>query len=118
MMKIVHKVLAVLFTVMFLVFAFFQFNDEDAWLWVSIYGVAALVSVLVFFGKLYQPLLVSLVLLSVAGSIYFFPETYQGVALEEGMKTSNIKAARESFGLLIIAGVMLYYFLTARLARR
>ena len=77
----------------FIFFAFLQWNDPDPWLWVPVYGFAAMVTGLALWGK---PTILPLIgtLGYLAGSIYLWPE------LDES-RWIDVEEARESLGLLI-----------------
>lgn len=96
----------------FLLFAYWQINDPDPEIWVSLYLAAALFSVMAFRGK--HPLipLTIGIIACIIGAIYFFPDSvweWIGFELENkdlSMKTQESEEARETFGLLIVALVM------------
>lgn len=94
------------FVVLFSIAALLQYNDPDALLWAVIYGSAALVTLGFLFKKLshYVPLILGL--LAIVGFIYLFPDKFEGFGVEDG-DVKNIEEAREAFGLLIIAIVMI-----------
>ncbi len=77
-------------------------------MWYAIYGVAALASLLFFLNK-FQPVLgVVLGILYLGGTIYIWPEKYEGVTIGEG-DIVNIERGREALGLLITALIMFIY---------
>ena len=95
--------------VIFLLFAYWQFNDPDPEVWVSAYVVAAIFCLLgtrSIFPKLPLSLIV---LLCLVGAFYFYPGEIGGWISQEieqkdlSMKTPQMEEARETFGLLIIA---------------
>lgn len=101
-----------IWTLLFIVSAILQFNDPDPLIWVSIYLVAAILSGYVVLGRYPMiPLGIGTVL-SLAGSIYYFPLSVSGWIAQEWeqqdltMKTMAMEEAREAFGLLIIAIVL------------
>lgn len=105
-MKFIYIFLGIIFTLSALV----QFNDPDPLVWITIYGVAALVS---FLGiKHIVPWWVYLVL-SIAylvGSIDQWPPHFEGIFFNElaKMRNMNIEEARESLGLAICFVGMLW----------
>ena len=105
-MKLLFRVVGWIFVVLFSISTLLQYNDPDAFLWVVIYGSATLVTLGFLFKKLpyYVPLILGL--LAIVGFIYLFPEKFQGFGIGDG-DVKNIEEAREAFGLLIIAIVML-----------
>ena len=99
-------------SLMFLLFAYWQWNDPDPLVWISIYGYAALMSALAAFGRYPVPLLLAGAVAGFIGGLYFFPASVSDWVLQEwqqqdlSMKTLDMEEARESFGLLIISVVM------------
>lgn len=97
----------------FLLFAYWQLNDVDPEVWVSVY-VVALIFCLFGIRGIFPKIPLSLVFVScLIGAVYFWPESVSswiGQEIEQGdltMKTPEMEEGRESFGLLIIALVML-----------
>lgn len=96
----------------FLLFAYWQLNDHDPEIWVSIYTCAALFSAMAVKGK--HPLIpLSIAILAcIIGAIYFFPDSviewisYELEQQDLSMKTKESEEARETFGLLIVAAVL------------
>lgn len=107
-MKLVLKVLAYLFTILFTFGAVVQYNDPDATLWIVIYLLAATLSVLYALDKLQFifPLLMGIS--CIVGFIYLYPNDFQGFNLSDG-NIKTVELGREAFGLLIIAIVMLLF---------
>jgi len=113
-----------LFFISFLVFAYFNLNDKDSWLWVPIYVIPALFCGLTLF-DIYLPWLY--LILSIAYAIYairlFFVKegvydwikTYNTPSLVTSMQADKpyIEITREFFGLLIVIIVLLinYFFI-------
>lgn len=113
-----------LFCLSFLGFAYVNLNDDDAYLWVSIYLSAAICCGLAVFG-LYYPL-VYLFLMAfylIYAAILFFAKDgvrdwimkYKRPSLVESMQATKpyIEQTREFFGLLIITGALLIDYLVA-----
>ncbi len=107
-MNILFKILSFLFTVLFLVSAALQYNDPDPIIWIVIWGIAAILSILFFFNKISFPIPLIVGIACFIGFIYLFPSNFQGFGLENGV-IENVELAREAIGLLIIALVMLIY---------
>jgi hypothetical protein len=99
-------------SLLFLLFAYWQWNDPDPEVWVSIYGFAAILSALAAFGRYPLFVLLTAATLGFLGGLYFFPASVSEWVLQEwqqqdlSMKTLNMEEARESFGLLIISVVL------------
>jgi hypothetical protein len=96
----------------FSLFAYWQINDPDPEIWVTIYAVAILFSAMAARGK--HPLipLGIAIVACIIGAVYFFPDSVRewiGFELENKdltMKTKESEEARETFGLLIVAIVL------------
>lgn len=116
-MKLIFKIFALLFALLFLLAAFVQWNDPDAFLWYFVYGIPALASLLFLFGRLSQGLAFILSIGYLVGMVFAWPEKFEGFNIGEG-DIVNIEKGREAFGLLIIALVLLVYALRIRYIRR
>lgn len=103
------KIIALIFCLVFLVFAAFQYNDADALIWILFYGNIAALCFMAFLGKFYKWWsIVSLIVygiyfLTLTPSVYkFFTENLsenwnQGMSFEK----AYIEKTREAGGLLI-----------------
>ena len=108
------KISAVIWILLFAVFAFYQSNDPDAMIWMLIYGAAALLSVLVFLDKITRPVLFIAMFAFLAGAWMLWPDSYEGIKLKEGMYSPDIELARESLGLLIGAVSMAWHLFISK----
>jgi predicted transporter len=101
-----------IFSLLFLLFAYLQWNDPDPEIWVSIYVFAAIMCALAAFKRYFVPVLLTASIVAFLGGLYFFPASVIDWILQEwrqadlSMKTIDMEEARESFGLLIISVVM------------
>ncbi|MEM1121162.1 MAG: transmembrane 220 family protein, partial [Bacteroidota bacterium] len=108
-MKIVNIVLSLLFVL----FAYFQYNDPDPWLWIGIYLFIALVSGLAA-ANIYPKRLLTIGLVGcLIGLGILLPDFINWLStgaesITESMKTEkpHIELTREFLGLLICALVM------------
>lgn len=96
----------------FILFGYWQLNDPDPEIWVTIYAAAAIFCGLGAKG-IHPKIPLSIAILAcVVGAIYFFPDSVKewiGFELENKdltMKTKESEEARETFGLLIVAAVL------------
>lgn len=114
-MNLFFKTIGYLFAVLFAMGAIVQYNDPDSFLWILIYTIAAIISVLFSLNRLkvVVPLLLGTVCF--IGFMYLYPTDFQGFGLEDGA-IETVELGREAFGLLIIALVMFFY--TVRLRRK
>jgi len=105
-MKKFSLVLAYTFTLIYVLFAYWQWNDPDPILWIPIYLIPAYVSFRISQGHVNVELLwVLLIISSVAGLQTWMQMTAWEGFMNEGlhMKTINQELAREAVGLWIIS---------------
>lgn len=112
-MKTFFKIIAFIFTIVFIWAAMLQNNDPDAVLWYAIYGVAALGSLVFAFGRLNFMVAAMLCLAYIIGGFLTWPETFEGFEIGTG-DIVNIERGREAGGLLIVSAVFLMYALRIR----
>ena len=117
----------IIFFLAFLLFAWFNLNDSDSWLWVPIYTVAAILCGLVALKKYYPYLyLAAVAFYLVYAVILFFARDgvrdwmfkYNRQSIVESMQATKpyIEKTREFFGLLIIsAALIIDYFAVTNL---
>ena len=75
-------------------------------------GLGAVPSILL--GKLKVWMVLLLIPVYCVLAIIHWPPEFEGVALNDGMKTLNIELARESLGMGITALIMVFYALVLR----
>ncbi len=116
------SILNVIFFMSFVAFAYVNANDKDAWLWVSIYMIAAICCGLAIFKKYYP--IIYLVVISfylIYAIVLFFSKDgvrdwivkYNRESIVENMQATKpyIEKTREFFGLLVIsAALAINYF--------
>jgi Ca2+/Na+ antiporter len=117
-MSIALTVLNIIFLVSFVVFAWFNLNDKDSWLWVPIYMVAAILCGLAAF-KYFFPvisiiavafyLVYAVVLFFVKDGVRDWLTKHNAQHIAQTMQATKpyIEKTREFFGLLIITGALL-----------
>ncbi|WP_395767359.1 transmembrane 220 family protein [Aquirufa sp.] len=113
--KNIRSYFGLLFSIIFLLFSYWQFNDPDPILWVPIYGITAFVSFQAFRGFVNKELLAILFILSTMAGLQLWLEmtAWEGF-MTDGltMKTVNQELAREAVGLWIASlSFALYYSL-------
>jgi len=111
----VRKVILILLAVLFLLFAYWQFNDPDPHIWVPIYGATGLVIALKALAKL--PSIITLLCTIglfvgfasyIPGIIEWFNEGMPSITGEMKATSPYIENMREGLGLLLAALAMLY----------
>lgn len=116
-MNLFFKILAAVFTGLFIYAIAVQYNDPDATRWYLYYGVAALASVLFIFNQLRISWAAVLLGFYVFMMFQVWPEKFEGVTIGEG-DIVNIERGREALGLAITAFAMLVYLLRMLFARK
>ncbi len=117
-------ILNVFFCLAFAAFAYLNFNDPDAWLWVSIYLFASVCCGLAAFNKYYPALyLVAIIFyLLYAARLFFIKDgvkdwilKYRSPSLVESMQATKpyIEQTREFFGLIIVSGALALNYIIA-----
>lgn len=116
------KYLSIFFALMFIAFAALQVNDPDPVLWILIYGVMAVVSVMAIFDFYNRKLLIALAVLYVVYMMILFPgvsewfrQDDKSVLFDDVMKMEYpyIEESREFLGLLICQLVLTTYLFRA-----
>lgn len=113
------KYLNIFFAIMFLAFAALQVNDPDPILWILIYGVMAVISVMAIFDFYNRWLIGGLALLFLGYMIVLFPgvsewlrQPDKSVLFDDVLKMEfpYIEESREFLGLLINELVLVLCF--------
>jgi hypothetical protein len=116
------KYLSIFFALMFMAFAALQVNDPDPVLWILIYGVMAVVSVMAIFDYYNKKLMIGLAVLFAVYMIILFPGVSEWLRQEDKsvlfddvmkMEYAYIEESREFLGLLICVVVLTVYFFRA-----
>ena len=117
-------ILNIIFFLAFLLFAWFNLNDSDSWLWVPIYVVAALLCGLVALNRYYPRIYLAVVTFYLVYAVFlFFAKDgvrdwlfkYNRQSIVESMQAKKpyIEKTREFFGLLIITAALLIDYFAA-----
>lgn len=102
---------------LFLVSAILQYNDPDPLVWIIIYLIAAVISVLFALNRMTYLLPLFLAVVAVIGTYFILPEKFEGFEIGAG-DNRNIEEAREAGGLAIIALIMFFYAIRLRLTSK
>jgi hypothetical protein len=117
------KILNFFLAIMFLLFAFLQVNDPDPLIWISIYGVMAVLAILAMFKIYPRRIILILLVLFTAYSLVYFPGVKEWLHQENKsdlfdnvakMNHLYIEESREFLGLWICIAVLIFYFIRAR----
>lgn len=116
-MKIYNIILALLFTL----FAYFQYNDPDPYLWIAIYLAVAVLCGLAAFGKYFKWLSLALMAGLFIYWAWLLPDfiTWLGQGMPSitgSMKaeTPHTELVREFLGLLILILVLFFQYRSAQ----
>ena len=98
-------------------FAAFQFNDPDPWMWVLVYGTVATMYVLHLFGKMTAQAALSTTLVCLVFAAFFVPdimtwinEGAPSIAGQMKAEAPHIELMRELGGLLICAAAAFFLY--------
>lgn len=119
-MKNFHQILGLFFALVFLLFTYWQFNDPDPILWVSIYLIPVYSSFQFSRGKINKELMIILLLLSFVAGLQTWSEmtAFEGFNYENlSMKSHNQELAREAVGLWIVSLSYLVYLILAKIKK-
>ena len=115
------KIVNIILTLLFLVFAVVQLNDPDPIVWVIIYGAAAVVSGFAAAGRYDKNVILTIIGICIVWMLTLVPGVIDWV--NEGMPsiTGSMKAEspyieylREFLGLLIIFLALLFHYFQAK----
>ena len=112
-MKNALKIIALLFTALFIAAAAVQYNDPDSIQWIVVYGIAALLSFRVAFRKIPPILVTFAAAVFLIWGIVTWPENFVGISLDSGDITS-VEEGREALGLLVTGAVFAFYTFALR----
>lgn len=119
------RVLNLVWTGIFILFAILQYNDPDPWRWIPIYGLSAFLCYRYASGSMPQQATLLVIFFCIAYGIYLFMGTdgvfswateHQRENLVQSMKATKpwIENTREFGGLLIIILVLGFNYLRHR----
>ncbi|MVM35769.1 hypothetical protein GO755_37485 [Spirosoma sp. HMF4905] len=102
-----RKIFSIVFGLLFILFAAFQYNDPDPQVWIPIYGFAAIACFMAYAGIGQWWFFAIMGGIYIGAAFYQWPPKFEGFLFSEvGMRSMNIEMAREAGGLAICAVVM------------
>lgn len=118
----IKRILGIVLGLCFVGFALVQYNDPDPLFWITIYLIAALLSVAAGFGKVSNTVLAVACIAYAVGVIYWWPEQFEGVGdsmrdATTGALLKNVEEGREALGLAICSVAMLSFLLLSWYSR-
>jgi hypothetical protein len=121
------KIFNIVFALIFLLFAFVQFNDPDPILWIAIYGAMAALCIMAVFNRYPQRVYLVLLVLLVGYSTLLIPSVLVWLRQEHltdlfdevaKMEHLYIEESREFLGLMICVSVLLFYLVKTRKSQK
>jgi hypothetical protein len=112
-----------LLAIMFMLFAFVQVNDPDPVIWILIYGIMAVFSIMAIFEFYPKKFLIAVLVLYVLYSFVYIPGVAEWLRTENKaalfdnvakMENLYIEESREYLGLLICVIVLIFYLYRSR----
>ncbi len=116
-MNTLFKIFAIVFGILFLVAAALQYNDPDPLVWITIWGLAGVITIGYAFNRVPFPAPLVAGIAALIGFFYTYPEKFEGFVIGQG-DIKNIEEGREAYGLLIISIVMLSLAIRSLFKRR
>lgn len=110
-----HKIATGVISMLFMVFAGLQYNDPDPEVWISLYAVCAGIGIWLIFKPISWWLLAICTGLYLVGGILLWPTEFHGLTGKMS-EHHSIELARESLGLFICAGALVYYAVISKKA--
>lgn len=101
------KVINIILTIIFILFAALQFNDPDTAIWAILYGYVAVMSALAIFKRYSLPLLIPGVAIFAIYFIYLVPSVFDWIGSGENLMNRMsvdkpyIEQSREAGGVLL-----------------
>jgi hypothetical protein len=119
------RILNLILSILFILFAALQYNDPDPWIWIPIYGYAATLCFLAYQGKQNKKALIAGLLVCMVYAVYLFLDKdgvlswardHKAESLVQTMKATKpwIEESREFGGLLIVLLALGMNYLKAR----
>lgn len=109
-MNKISRYICFFLAVIFLLFAAFQYNDQDGILWMGIYGIASIISFAVAIKRINKPIVITSMLAYLIGGIAQWPPIYEGF-WQDMNHSIYIEQAREAGGLFLCFLAMVYYLI-------
>ncbi|WP_448520471.1 transmembrane 220 family protein [Rhodoflexus sp.] len=106
----------------FALFAWFQLDDPDPYLWTGIYGSVAIVSLMALFRIYKMWTIVTGGVICTGGVLYLLPSVFDWlmnhseVSLITGMSADRmyIEESRECFGLMLALACFIFHYFSAK----
>lgn len=112
------KIVNIILTIIFILFAAFQYNDPDAFTWIMLYSYVAVMSALAIFKRYSLPLLIPGIVIFAIYFIYLIPNIFDWIASGENlMNRMNdaqpfIEQSREAGGILLGLITLIFHLVT------
>lgn len=111
------KIINIILTILFSLFAIVQYNDPDPWLWIIFYGFIAIVSAFAAFGKYHKWVLITGLGVAIVWMLSLVPDLIHWIQMGMPTIASSMKAeaphielTREFFGLLLCILTLWFHY--------
>ncbi|MDF9800615.1 hypothetical protein OKW21_005878 [Catalinimonas alkaloidigena] len=114
------KIINIVLTILFALFAFFQLNDPDSLSWIVLYIYLGVISGMAIFGKYNMALILPGLAIFVVYFIYLLPSVFEFLTSGENLmnrmdaEKMYIEQTREAGGLLIGILALAFHLLTRK----
>lgn len=109
------KVTNIVISLLFFLFAYFQYNDPDPWGWIALYSFIAVISAFAAFGKYNRYILWGGIGVIIITTAFLLPDFINWLKMGMPSITSSMKAeephieyTREFLGLVLCLGVLIW----------
>jgi len=106
---------------LFLLFAYFQWNDPDPYGWIAMYLSVAVICGMAAFNKFYLPFIMLVLIVSMLWGLSLLPDFINwirmgGESIVQEMKAEkpHVELTREFLGLIIIVATIYYQYKRAK----
>ena len=105
------KIVYIILTLVFGAFAFFQYNDQDWYIWMILYGFVALMSFLAIYNRFNNTVLIPAMIIFILYFVYLAPSILEWIQSGQSIDAMSderpyVEGTREAFGLLLGLGAM------------
>ena len=111
-MNVLLKGINFLGALLFVVFAYWQFNDPDAFRWVIVYGMTSILGFVSLVYRLQWYILASFSLVAFGFSLY-----YVWIVIGQGLHYFEDEAGREMMGSIMVAVYLGYLIIVSKITR-
>lgn len=113
------KILYVIFALLFGLFAYFQYNDSDWYIWIILYGFVAIMSFLAIYNRFNNTVMIPAIIVFILYFIYLAPNIFEWIQSGQSISAMSderpyVEGTREALGLLIALAAMFVIYWDGR----